>query len=208
MQDGSESTKERIIRAAIDAFAEGDYEGTSIRDVASAAGVSLPVIYYYFQSKEGLYDYVMRHCRLSYIQKVKAALQEAEGLRAKLEAIVRVRHALIKDERSLVLLLIREQFSIVEWTDTPREISPTLSVTFEFVEEMLRAGIRAKEIPAQDDESAAWALVGLLGIFDLRILNRGTPATATEIERVVQFALTGLNRSPAGVQAGAEVEER
>jgi TetR/AcrR family transcriptional regulator len=207
MQAESESTKERILCAAIEAFAAADYEGTSIRDVARAAGVSLPVIYYYFQSKEGLYDYVMRHCRLSYIQRVKAALQEAEGgLRAKLEAIVRARQALMKDDPSLVLLLIREQFGIDEWMETPQEISPTLSVTFEFVDEMLKDGVRAKEIPAQDGESAAWALVGLMGIFDLRILNRGTPAPAAEIDRIVQFALTGLNYSPAGVPAAAEVE--
>lgn len=199
MDERSESTKERIISAAIEAFAAGDYEGTSIRDVARAAGVSLPVIYYYFQSKEGLYDYVMRHCRLSYVQAVQAALGALEGLRAQLRALIRARHSLIETDPAVVILLIREQFSLPEWTETVREIPPTLSVTFEVVQEILRRALQQGEIPAQHEESAAWALVGILGIFDLQILNRGQPAGEAEIERILELFLNGLSWTPADV---------
>jgi AcrR family transcriptional regulator len=208
MEEDSESTRDRIISAAIRAFADGDYEGTSIRDVARAARVSLPVIYYYFHSKEGLYDYVMRHCRLSYVQTVQAALAAVQGLRGRLRALIQARQALIETHRSMVILLIREQFSIYEWTETLTEISPALSVTFEVVQELLQESIREGEIPGQDDESAAWSLVGILGVFDLQVLNRGRSAGEPEIEHIVELAMHGLSGSPAGVGSERRLKNR
>jgi AcrR family transcriptional regulator len=45
---------EGILRAAIKLFAKKGYEGTSIREIAEAAGVTKPMLYYYFGSKEGI----------------------------------------------------------------------------------------------------------------------------------------------------------
>ena len=49
------SARERILETAIGMFAERGYAGTSVREIVEQAGVSKPVLYYYFQSKEGLY---------------------------------------------------------------------------------------------------------------------------------------------------------
>ncbi len=45
----------RILQSAAALFSEKGYEATSIRDIISAAGVSRPVLYYHFKSKERLY---------------------------------------------------------------------------------------------------------------------------------------------------------
>jgi len=49
------NARERILETAIGMFAERGYAGTSVREIVEQAGVSKPVLYYYFQSKEGLY---------------------------------------------------------------------------------------------------------------------------------------------------------
>lgn len=51
----AEETKQRILDAASKLFAEGGFEGTSVRQIASSAGVSLGMIRHYYGSKEGLY---------------------------------------------------------------------------------------------------------------------------------------------------------
>ncbi|MEM1030228.1 MAG: TetR family transcriptional regulator [Myxococcota bacterium] len=51
----AEETKRRILDAASDLFAERGFEGTSVRQIASAANVSLGMIRHYFGSKEGLH---------------------------------------------------------------------------------------------------------------------------------------------------------
>jgi AcrR family transcriptional regulator len=52
----AEETRGRILDAASQLFARHGYEGASVRQIASAAGVSLGMIRHYFGSKDGLYD--------------------------------------------------------------------------------------------------------------------------------------------------------
>jgi AcrR family transcriptional regulator len=49
------NSRERILTIATDLFAEKGYSNTSVREIVAKAGVSKPVLYYYFQSKEGLF---------------------------------------------------------------------------------------------------------------------------------------------------------
>jgi AcrR family transcriptional regulator len=51
----AEETRQRILSAASLLFSTHGYEGASVRQIASGAGVSLGMIRHYFGSKEGLY---------------------------------------------------------------------------------------------------------------------------------------------------------
>ncbi len=50
-----EQTRQRIVAAAVDAFAEGGFEGTSTRDIAERADVTQGLITYHFESKDDLW---------------------------------------------------------------------------------------------------------------------------------------------------------
>ena len=47
-------TKDQVIKAAIDLFSTKGFNGTSIRAIANAMGMSISNIYHYFVNKEGL----------------------------------------------------------------------------------------------------------------------------------------------------------
>ncbi len=49
------NTRERLLETATELFSEKGYAGTSVREIVDRAGVSKPVLYYYFKSKEGLF---------------------------------------------------------------------------------------------------------------------------------------------------------
>ncbi len=49
------SVRQRLLRAASDLFAQKGYAATTVREIVAAVGVTKPVLYYYFGSKEGLY---------------------------------------------------------------------------------------------------------------------------------------------------------
>lgn len=51
----------QIVDVACRVFGESGYAGTSVADVADAAGISKPLIYNYFGSKDGLYAVCIRH---------------------------------------------------------------------------------------------------------------------------------------------------
>jgi AcrR family transcriptional regulator len=53
-------TRERLLRAAADVFAERGYDGTRVADIATAAGVSNGALYAHFDSKAELLVHALR----------------------------------------------------------------------------------------------------------------------------------------------------
>ena len=51
--------RKTLLLSGISLFAEKGYAGTSVREIVSLAGVTKPVLYYYFQSKEGLFQAIL-----------------------------------------------------------------------------------------------------------------------------------------------------
>jgi len=55
INDLEPNARQRLLEMATKLFAEKGYAGTSVREIVDRAGVSKPVLYYYFKSKEGLF---------------------------------------------------------------------------------------------------------------------------------------------------------
>jgi len=55
IKDMEPNARQRLLDTATELFAEKGYAGTSVREIVDRAGVSKPVLYYYFKSKEGLF---------------------------------------------------------------------------------------------------------------------------------------------------------
>jgi AcrR family transcriptional regulator len=76
--------KKAIINAALELFREKGYRNTSIKEIASNAGVSQVSIYNYFESKENL----VKECAVMLFQdtqdKVLALMSEKKGFKEKL----------------------------------------------------------------------------------------------------------------------------
>src|SRR3712207_2703409 len=56
----AEATQQQILDAAEIEFAQHGLHGTRVDPIAARAGVAPRMIYYYFQSKEGLYQAVLQ----------------------------------------------------------------------------------------------------------------------------------------------------
>src|SRR5665647_2835752 len=70
--------KERLLAAALEQFARRGYSATSVRELCEAAGVTKPVLYYYFKSKEGLYQQLMEES-YSHYESILAELTSFSG---------------------------------------------------------------------------------------------------------------------------------
>ena len=85
--------RDHLINEAIELFAEKGFEGTSIRDLATRAGVNIAMVNYYFGSKEKLFEAIVAkkatHMRgvLDMILADKA-LSEIEKLDAIIESYI------------------------------------------------------------------------------------------------------------------------
>ena len=48
--------KQKILEVGLNLFSEKGYEGVSVSDLTEASGITKPTLYYYFGSKEGVYE--------------------------------------------------------------------------------------------------------------------------------------------------------
>ncbi|MFZ5353695.1 MAG: TetR/AcrR family transcriptional regulator [Bacillota bacterium] len=66
--------RERIMSKAVELFSLRGYHGTSVRDIAREAECSLPMLYYYFNNKNDLYEEIVYSEFLRINESLKAEL--------------------------------------------------------------------------------------------------------------------------------------
>lgn len=72
-------TRERILDAAEELFAQRGFEGVSVRKIMSQADADVSLAYYHFKSKRDLFDQVMLR-RVEYLNEIRLkALEEVEN---------------------------------------------------------------------------------------------------------------------------------
>ncbi len=90
-QQRSIVTQQKLLDAAIGAFSENGFKGTSTRDIADRAGVHHPLITYHFKNKDQLWraaaDRIFREFNVSLIK----AMAEIPEIDAKARAVAFVR---------------------------------------------------------------------------------------------------------------------
>lgn len=73
-------TREKIIEAAEDAFANRGFEGVSTREIAKGAGVKHTMIPYYFSGKDGLWQAVFDKVTGAFVALQKDRLEGLRGV--------------------------------------------------------------------------------------------------------------------------------
>jgi AcrR family transcriptional regulator len=71
-----------IIEAAFDAFAERGFAATRMEDIAARAGVTKGAIYFYFETKECLFEAMVTHYSQCILADADATLAAAQGSNA------------------------------------------------------------------------------------------------------------------------------
>jgi len=90
-QQRSVVTQQKLLDAAIEAFSENGFKGTSTRDIADRAGVHHPLITYHFKNKDQLWraatGQIFREFNISLV-KAMAEIPDADP-KAQAEAFIR-----------------------------------------------------------------------------------------------------------------------
>src|SRR5437763_3347430 len=76
VHQGGVSAREQIVRAAAESLLESGYAGTSVRSIASRAGVAIGNLQYYFPTKSELLIEAWRHLTERAVEELRAGLNQ------------------------------------------------------------------------------------------------------------------------------------
>jgi AcrR family transcriptional regulator len=84
----AEQTRGRIVEAAMGLFRRNGYDKTTMRSIATEAGVSLGNAYYYFGSKEHLVQAFYEQIQVDHAEAVATALESEPSFPGRLHAVL------------------------------------------------------------------------------------------------------------------------
>ncbi|MFC4127729.1 TetR family transcriptional regulator [Nocardia rhizosphaerae] len=84
-----DSTRARLLEAAVAAFAEKGFNGTTTRDIAAAAGMSPAAVYVHHKSKEELLYLISRSGHQAVVELVENAARSSPDPATALRAVIR-----------------------------------------------------------------------------------------------------------------------
>ncbi len=166
--DEQNSTEQRLLRSALKLFAEKGYEGTSIREIIEEAGVTRPVLYYYFQNKEDLFRKLVESIVQELIDKMIFIKQNYSDTIGKLKAIIRTTFEMAEKDIQSVRLILHVYFAPIR-SAPPVRGSEIGKQRFKIIESIMREGLEKADLSG----GIARALtLAFLGIMDMHIMAK------------------------------------
>jgi TetR/AcrR family transcriptional regulator len=110
-QIAQEDTKEGLLSAATEAFAEKGFSGARVDEIAESASANKAMIYYHFGSKEGLYKAVLLRHIGGIHEKIGAAIVAEKDPVRRLQRLYRGLGSAFQAQPALPFMMIREILS-------------------------------------------------------------------------------------------------
>lgn len=193
--DGSPepNARERLLETAISMFAERGYAGTSVREIVKQAGVSKPVLYYYFQSKEGLFLAILEMAENLQKELLAQVLKSSGDVLERLLFLYRRIYAGIDQNRNLYKMIHSLIFG-------PPQGAPDYDFTryhrhmFDAIRNIYKAGIDGGEVKKMAGDEVPYLVLSLIDFclhmdqFQPQLSDPQRP------ERLLRLAFQGINK--------------
>jgi AcrR family transcriptional regulator len=151
----------RLIRAAVDLFAEKGYASTPVREIVERAGVTKPVLYYYFKNKEGLFVAILDWASELQEDLLKKLFESSDNTLARFIDLYREIYKELRERGNLFKMINNFVFG------PPQGIPVSLFDRFhrkmvEAIKMIYEKGLAKNEVRREDPEDVALVVLGLL----------------------------------------------
>jgi TetR/AcrR family transcriptional regulator len=168
-----DSAKEAIRAAAAQLFADKGFSATSTREICQRAGITKPVLYYYFGNKAQLYEELVLDSFNEYRKEIRRASHRGKTPREKLTEVLTAMFGFARHRPNLWRIGFRMVFA-------PEEETPTINylemsqANERLLTEIVRQGIRKKELHGKPEQIAG-AIIGMATACIMGYLLTGKP---------------------------------
>jgi AcrR family transcriptional regulator len=178
--------REQILDVAVGVFARNGFHGTSMNDVAEAAGVTKPVLYQHFDSKQDLYMALLDEVGNRLLTAIAKATAGVAGGRQQTEQGFRAYFQWVADDHDAFLLLFGSRANRDE-----ESVQAIRRITAGAAEAI--APLIAADISPEHRQTLAHGLVGLAEGVSRRLVERGDRFDPLTLgQQVADLAWAGL----------------
>lgn len=192
-----------ILKTAVELFAQRGFRGTTTRELASAVGVSEPVLYQHFATKRELYTAIVDHMLVETTTAFEVRMKLVENVkddRSLLQTLGELILGWYLDDGSRIRLLLYSGLEGHELAEMWHERATTY--LRQFVAEWMERKIEAGAFRALDPHTLTQAYVGPIAHFGLvsTVFNCPLPQRprAEIVSEFVDIFLNGVRPRAAG----------
>ena len=184
--------RERLLSGATELFASKGYAATTVREIVERAGVTKPVLYYYFGSKEGIYLDLMREPFSRFAALVEEAILPPGSARERLFRLCLRAYDIFVEN----LDAARVMYSIYYG---PPQGAPFVDFDAyhhcfqEALLQVLREGVRDGEFRRVDLYDTMWAVIGPVNVaMEVELCHPKQSLGRDGVRRVLELVLEGI----------------
>ena len=184
--------RHRLLDVATELFTKKGYAATTVREIVNAAGVTPPVLYYYFENKEGLFLSLMKEPWGLFEAEIGAARCNGVTARERLRGLC-----------DRTLSLFQEKMGVARLMYTLYYGPPQGAPFFDFdayhdkfwaaVRELVEEGVGAGEFCEGNVDGMLWAVIGALNIaLELELTHPERALGPKGLSRVLDVVFRGM----------------
>ncbi|HEY6838572.1 MAG TPA: TetR/AcrR family transcriptional regulator [Geobacteraceae bacterium] len=187
------AVRERLLEKALELFTAKGYAATSVREIVEAAGVSKPVLYYWFGSKEGIYLELMNSLQDTFAALLVQLTAERGGVRERLTTVCCGIFDSFLEHLSVVRLIYAIYFGPPQGAP-PFPHEELFNRMVEIIGDIVHDGIAGGELRPVAEADATWAVVACLNATMEEQLCHNPPRVGRDgLIRTLNLIIDGLS---------------
>jgi AcrR family transcriptional regulator len=186
-----------ILDAAFEEFVKNGYAATRLEDVAARAGVTKGTIYFYFETKERVFDEMIRHKSQDFFPELGSYAEKLEGsYNSRLRSLIVFVYRKIAEDRTsreTLRFLIAEGSRFPDLVD--RHYEEFMRPVMDQFQKVIEAGVAAGEFrasPASTFTEIVMSPALLLSVWSLLFGTRKQIDVAVFTDASIDLIMNGL----------------
>jgi AcrR family transcriptional regulator len=187
--------RERLLDSALTLFTQRGYAASSVREICAEAGVTKPVLYYYFGSKEGLYLHLMEGAYSLFESMLVQITTFTGSVRQRIIHFCEV----VFDRSIEQLPVVRLMYSI--YYGAPQgapafDLEKYYDRMLEVIAGLVQEGIDLDEIRPEKVSDMVWAVLSCLSIaIEEQLCHRHPRLDGAAMTRMLNLLFDGISAS-------------
>lgn len=188
------TVRERLLAGATRLFTLKGYNGTAVREIVASARVTKPVLYYYFQNKEGIYLELIRGA----FKKFDALLDASRKERGSpMERLLRL--------SDRIFSLFMENIEVAKLMYSIYYGPPQGAPFFDFdayhlkfqdtIHQLVKEGIHQREFQKGNAGDMMWAILGAINVaMEVQLSHPERAIDRKGLDRILKLILRGFQK--------------